>query len=399
MPNLTVANFDAFMKETYPDFRVTSLAIKKRPLLSWMPKYDEFYGDAYVVPVLYEDPQGRSAVLSTAITNVETTKQVKFVASSRKADYAVVKLEREAIMAASKDVGAFLRAKDTQIQGKIRQIGKSLHLALYRNGSGSIGKIATSGISGAVVTLTEGAEVHNFGEGQVIVANNTDDAVSVKASAIVASTDVGAKTITFTGNVPGTWADADFLFTEGDPDKKVVGLGGWLPLAAPSSTAFFGVDRTKHVTRLGGQRVDNSNRSILENANELAMKIGEEEGEPDALFMNPRAGLLLQEQVGAQVVRDDGKSKANMGFGGFTIYNFLTGPLDVIFDIGCPPTLAYMLQKNTWRVAHMGPLPHMINPEGLIGATTDTWEYRCGYFAECFCIAPGKNGVMSVAST
>ncbi len=392
------------MKEIYPDIRVESLAIRKRPLLEWMPKADEFYGDTYVVPVLYEDPQGRSAVLSTAITNAETSKQTKFVITARKKDYGVVKIDAEAMMAASKDVGSFIRAKETQITGKIRNLGKSLHLSLYRSGSGSIGKISgtPTETTVTVITLATPSDVYNFGEGQVVVANDTDNATSIRSGTPkVTAVDHAAGTITVEGTqvTTNSWAANDFLFTEGDAGAKVTGLAAWLPLSAPSATTFFGVNRTVNIAALSGHRVDNTGRSILANGQELAMRIGEFGGEPDAWFMNPRAGLQLAEELGTKVTRMDG-GKAKTGFSGFTIENFLTGPIDVIFDIGCPAGLAYLLQKDTWKFAHMGAVPHVVRDDGKEsnrGATTDDIEVRVRYFGELTCRAPGFNGVMSVA--
>src|SRR5690606_12117573 len=168
---LSVSVFDAMLKEIYPNIRVEALAVKKRPLLEWMPKADEFYGDTYVVPIWYEDPQGRSAALASAIDQAETTQQDKFVITARKKDYQVVRIEAEAIMAASKDVGAFIKAKESQISGALRNLGKSLHLAMYRDKSGAIGQIAA--ISTTTVTLTNATDVYSFGKGQTVVSNTT----------------------------------------------------------------------------------------------------------------------------------------------------------------------------------------------------------------------------------
>lgn len=395
------------MKEIYPSRRVESLAKRKRPLLNWLPEKDAFYGDAYVVPVLHDDPQGRSASLATAITNNSNTSQTKFVITERKKDYQAWKIEGEAIMAASKDVGSFVRAKQTQINGALRNLGKSLHLALYRSGSGSIGQVATGGISDgsgeATIVLTNFSDCYNFGIGQTVVANDTDNDTSVKSgSPQITNIQHSTGTLTVDETVVATysWAAADYIFNAGDPDAKVAGLSAWIPLTAPSATPFFSVDRTVNEAALSGHRVDNSGRSILENGQELAMLIGEFGGEPDAWFMNPRAGLQLAEQLDAQVERMDG-GHGSFGFTGFTLNSFVTGSIKVIFDIGCPPNLAWMLQRNTWEFACMGKVPHIIRDDGLTalrGSTTDDVEYRARYFGELVCYAPGFNGVMSIAT-
>lgn len=398
---LSVSVFDAMLKEIYPDIRVEALAVKNRPLLEWMPKADEFYGDTYVVPIMYEDPQGRSAVLANAIDQAETSQQEKFVVTARKKDYGVVQIEAEAIMAASKDVGSFIRAKDTQISGMLRQLGKSLHLAMYRTKSGALGQIAS--VSTVTVTLTKASDVYSFGRGQTVVVNpnETGNSGTIRATAAkVIGRNVTAKTVTFDTDVAAaSWAANDYMYTKGDYDARLTGLASWVPLTAPTSTLFFGVDRTKDIQALSGHRVDNSGRSILQNAEELAMLIGEYGGEPDTLFLNPRAGLQLSELCGAKVTRSDG-GRVKVGFTGFTLEHFVTGPIDIRFDIGCPLDLGYMLQRSTWKFAHMGGVPHVVRDDGrdsLRGATTDDIQVRGRYFGEMTCEIPGKNGVMSVA--
>ena len=55
-------------------------------------------------------------------------------------------------------------------------------------------------------------------------------------------------------------ASGDFVIPQGDLETPgtylvMAGMEDWIPASAPGSTAFFGQDRSKDVTRLGGQRV------------------------------------------------------------------------------------------------------------------------------------------------
>lgn len=416
---LTLSVFDAMMKEVYPDFRIESLAIRKRPLLEWIPRVDDWYGDALVVPVLYEDPQGYSEDLDKAITAAETTKQAKFVSTDRKHGYQVINLGAEAVMAASKDVGAFVRAKESQFSGALRNLGKQLHLQLYRSAA-ALGQISTitadSPAAGkTLIVLTNKSDVYNFGIGQTIMADDAatgDSPRGLPSAAKVEARDVSAGTITLDADVvndaapfnyaASPWAANDYLFVYGTSTYRLKGLEAWLPLSAPGgSDSFFGVNRSSgDVQGLSGHRVNNTGRSILENAEELAMLIGEYGGEPDALFLNPRAGQQLAEDVGAKVTRNDG-GHAKVGFSGFTLEHFVTGPVQVIFDTGCPVNRGFMLQKETWKMHHMGPVPHLIRDDGrdgLRGATTDTVQYRWRWFGDLMCEKPGWNGVMAVAT-
>lgn len=419
MARLDLTEFDAMLKEIYPDIRVESLAKRNRPLLEWMPMRDTFYGDSYVVPVLYEDPQGRGTTLKKAVTNANTTKQTKFVSTERKKDYGAVQIESEAIMAASKDVGSFMRAKDAQISGMLRNLGKFLHVGMYRDTNRVIGTISSIGNGSGTndkLTLTNKSDVYYFGEGQVLsfLDDSNSDAYitsdgSATATVTVEKVDLSAGTIevdtntAFSGGGGEDVASDDKIVADNDKGNSIAGLASWLPLTAETSGTFFSADRTKNVAALQGHRVNNTGRSILENGQELAMEIGEFGGEPDAWFMNPRAGLQLLEQVGAKVERMDG-GKANVGFTGFELVNFITGPIKVIFDFGCPPNRAYMLQKDTWHFAHMGAVPHIIRDDGNSSLRDPDGDYdgievRGRYFGELFCEVPGFNGTMAVATS
>jgi len=376
--------------------------MRKRPLLEWFDRKDDWYGDAYVVPVLYEDPQGYSETLSVALTSAETTKQVKFVSTQRAHGYQVVKLTAEAVIAASKDIGSFIKAKETQFSGALRNCGKQLHLQLYR-GQGAKGTIASiTNANPSVITLMVKSDAYNFGIGETLMADDTATGASPRATrSKVAGRDAAAGTITMDSNAvaDASWAANDVLFTDGDPTYRVRGLNDWLPIVAPSATTFLGVDRTADIQGLSGHRVDNTGRSLIENGEELAMQIGEFGGEPDAWFMNPRAGLQLAEDLGAKVTRSDG-GHGKFGFSGFTLEHFVTGPISVVFDTGCPANRSYMLQKNTWRFSHMQQVPHLVRDDGrdsIRGTTTDTVEYRWRWFGDLFCEKPGYNGVCSVA--
>lgn len=411
MAALSVTAFDAFLKEVYAPGVVGSLAIKNRPLLEWVNKKDAFYGDTYVQPVLYEDPQSVSSDISSVLTNNSNTQQDKFVSTARRALYGATEIDGEVLLAASKDFGSFLKAKQPQIDGMLRQLGKTIHTDLYRDGTGVIGQINSSYSSGATVTLTNPTDAHHFGVGQRCVSSTTTSGGTANTVTTVAGTDPVAGTVTFSDDVSGlgsAWAADDYIFPEGDYDtssglgNKIRGLSGWLPLAAPSSTAWFGVDRTQHITRFSGARVDNSGRSILENALELAMLIGEENGSgPDAMFCNPRAGLQLAQEAGAEVMRSAG-GKADLGFNGFVLHSHMTGPIEVRFDYACPQNRAYMLRRDALDLVHMGPCPHLIMDTGRAiyeSSSADQIQLRGRFFGELIVKKPGACGVMSVATS
>lgn len=416
MAALTLADVNDIAKEVYSPKRLKSLALGKRPLLNWMPKKEKMGGQGYAVPVWYEDPQSVGSDLSTLITRQENTRQDRFFVSDDEFAtlYGVVAITGKAMMGTRGDLYSFLRAKDMQVKGMLRQLGKRLHEELYRSGYATRGQISSiadgSGI--AVITFANPSDVNQFGVGMYLVAETNNSGVpsgtlrGSGASYPVAKVDRNAGQITVTGTAAATssWAATDWLFVEGDDqttgNAMVKGLEGWIPLTAPSaSDNFYTCNRSNHVTRLAGHRVDNSGQEVIQSLTQLATLIGEGEGNPDTIFVHPKVGDALADQVGAKVERMDGR-KADVNFTGFRLEHFITGGIDIAFDWACPVNRAFMLSRDTWELVHMGDLPHLVADDGRValrGSSSDDIQLRGRLFAQPVCYWPGANGVCSLS--
>lgn len=62
---LSTVQWDAFLKELYPDGLPFEIMSRKHPFLSMCPKSGDAYGEYIVVPVTYDQPSGRSADIAT----------------------------------------------------------------------------------------------------------------------------------------------------------------------------------------------------------------------------------------------------------------------------------------------------------------------------------------------
>lgn len=403
---LNLTQYDAFLKEIYFGDTPTEVAKKDKPLMEYLPKYGDFFGDTYVVPIGIGNPPGAAATLTQADTSASTSLQYKFVATARNPYYGVVKLGGEVMAASMSNAGSFAAARQREIDGMLDTMGQRLHQHLYGSGSGSLAQASNivDGSGEAVITLANKADVHRFQLGQTLKANNTDNSTSMRAGTPqVTERSVSAGTITVDETVVAThsWGTTDFLFNAADEDAVLTGLAGWIPLSEPSATAHFGVDRTDDVVNLAGSRVDNSARSIEENMSELAMLITESGGNPDTCFMNPRAVHLLSQELGPKVVREDGGA-ANFGFGSFKLTHFGTKkPITVVPDWACPANRGYMLQKDTWVWAHLKELVHLYDDDGKIAQRDTTPADAIAVWgrswSELLCREPRGNGVFSIS--
>ena len=304
-----------------------------------------------------------------------------------------------------------MKAATTEIDGAIGSLTRSVAIALYGNGYGAIGRIATSSFAVTTLTLTQIQDITNFEVGMELDLAVSDSSGTLKAygssgnGLIITGVNRSAGTLTFgfnvndaTNGIP-TIAVNDYIFPRGDrqnaasPDRlRISGLDGWLPTSNPTSSLFFGVDRTSDVTRLGGLRLDISALPIEEGVIECAALVGREGGSPSHMFINHGKYSDLEKALGSKVVYSDHKV-GNIGFRGIRVIG-PNGDIDVIPDQNCPYNKGYMLQLDTWTLRSLGKAIKVINSDGLKmlrQATADGVEIRYGGYFQLGCEAPGWN--------
>ncbi len=402
MADVTLTTFDAMMKEIYDDSKVLNVAIEKKPLLQWLPKGDDMLGDNWVIALTYASGAGRAGTFTNAQTNAAGGKHIKWNLT-RSSDYAVVTFDAEVLRASRSNKGAFVSARKREIDGHLDLMGRSAAKALYGQGYGILGRRASA--STDVITLENADDCYNFYVGMVVEATTTTVAAAMRAGdTFIESIQYATGTITLDSAAGITsFADNDYLIQSGDADtatkNKLTGLLGWLPLTAPTAgDSFFGVDRSTDPIRLAGNRLDATSNSIEENILTLAERVGRIGGSPDTVFLGHTNFNTLAKSLGSKVEYQDAGGTAKVGFSGFKMYSS-AGELTVVADPFCPDNRGYMLQKNTWKLLHMDPFPHIVKDDGLMAirqTSADGIEVRLRYWAQLACYAPGFNGVFSI---
>ena len=414
MASATIASMDAVLKQHYMPLRVENMVYSDEPFLAWLPKYTKFGGKNLPVPVQYGVTKGRSAAFATAQANAAPSSFEDFVLTRVK-DYSVAHIDNETMEASMGDKNAFLQATVTEINGAIRAITRSLASALPRSGSGSIGRL--TGTPSTTLTLANTADIANFEVGMTLVASDTtngDGGVLLDAGAsTVEITDIDrdAGTMTVTPDASGlttAWATGDYLYVQGDAQNnstalKVSGLEAWFPSTAPTSTSFFGVDRTSDVTRLGGIRYDGSSQTIEEGLKSCAARVHREGGRPTNVWMNPEEWVKLEKELAGRVRYDVVRS--SNGKMGFKVLTLATsrGEMKVGADHNFPMGKAYMLQRDTVKLYSLGKAPKILTYGDGAGrylriSDEDGVEVRVGYYAQFGCRAPGYNAVITLPS-
>lgn len=394
---LDMTSFASALKAHYTNDTVENMVYMDNPLLAMVSKYEKFGGKNLPIPIIYGNPQGRSASFANAQSN-KTNSQIKDFVLTRAKDYSLASIDNETIEASKGDANAFLEAATLEIDGAIHSAARSLAIAMYGSGSGKIGQILS--ISTDTVTLAQVEDITNFEVGMTLVVSTANGGGSVRAGTVlVKGLDRDLGTVQASANwTTGISAAAanDFIFVQGDYDAKIKGLAAWLPSSAPSSTAFFGVDRTVDATRLAGVRFDGTNSPIEEVVVKASSRLAREGGKPDYCFLSYSKYAELENALGSKIQYIDMKVNAEIAFRGISI-NGPKGPIKVIPDQNCPADRAYMLQMDVWKLYSLGKAPKILDTDGLKmlrDSSADSVEIRVGYYAQFGCRAPGYNAVI-----
>ena len=401
------------LKEHYKPLRVKNMVYQNNPLLALMPKYEKFGGENMPVPIITAGPQRRSAVFGTAQDNTSVSKLHQFLLTRVK-DYSFAVIEHEAIRASQSNTDAFLRYATMEIDGAIHSLKRSMAVAMYRDGSGSIGTVAGEDASGtdpagsaATCYLVNAGDITNFEIGMQIefYANSSGkpDSGTKRAGGPYTISKVdrsGSQPfITFSGATDAAVTIGDHLVQAGDINAKLTGLDGWLPTTVTDS--FFTVSRTDDPTRLGGVKFDGSALPIEEALIGGASEIAREGGAPDHVFMDFASYSNLEKALGSKVQYDKVKSSdADIGFDALVI-NGPRGRMKVIPDHNCIPNVAFMLQLDTWSLNTLGAAPQILDADGngqmMRVSNLDAYEVRIGYYGQIGCSAPGYNCRVTLA--
>ncbi len=404
---LDLTTFEFAMKQLYTDAKVRKLVYTDRPLHALLPKYEDATGENIPTPLLYGNPQARSANFGVAQSQAAnaSSKGVKFLVTRVK-DYAFATIDGETLKASANDPGAFMTASSTEFDGAMNSLANSLAIAEYGDGSGTVGNASVEPTEAAttVIQLSSPEAVTNFEVGQVLnilslasgCVQKSTDGVTLNMPVTAVDRDNGILTIGATYSASGTIAAGDFIFAQGDRGSKLKGLSAWLPAVAPTAgDNFFGVDRSADVTRLAGIRFDGRGMPI-EDALVQGIRRGEREGAKIShIFVNFKRWAELEISLGAKVVYCDAAAQdvADVGFRGIRIQGS-KGFVNVIADHNCPDDVAYCLQMDTWQLLSLGRCVDYIDDDGktiLRQPTADGIEARFRYIAQLRCFAPGYN--------
>jgi hypothetical protein len=405
---------NAALKELYDDQKIANLVYKNNPFLAMVPKMEEFGGKYMPIPLIVNTSQGRSATFSSAQTN-QTAATVESFALTRVANYSIAQIDNQTMLASKTDKMAFINGATVVIDGAIRALTNSLATQIFRDGSGAIGTIsASSSFINGLIVLSNPSDVVNFEVNMTLEARTagvlctgiTTTGSTVYVIAVNRTTGVVTLSNAMGGTAGagmGVWTatTGSTLNVVGDYNLGLKGLSAWVPTTSPSSSSFFGVDRSIDPTRLGGVRFNGTSQSIEEAVIDASLLVAREGGTPDVCIMNFASYAALEKSLGAkaQYISFDGPAK--LYYPGILI-NGAAGQIKVFPDRSCPAQTAFLLQMDTWKLYSLGPAPHIAKYadglEMLRVYNSDAAELRVVSYANLGCNAPGFNAVVQLGA-
>ena len=404
---LDVGSVTEALKEHYKPLRVQNMVYQDNPLLAMMPKYTKFGGENMPIPLIYANPQRRSADFTIG-KGINDTSALRQFVLTRVKDYSFASITGESIKATERDTDAFLRYASMEIDGALHSLTRSLAISMYRDGSGSLATVSGQdaagtdpGGSSATIYVANAEDITNFEVGMAIQfyadsSGKPSGSARAGGAYTISAIDRSASNpfITFSGNVNSAVANGDHLVQNGDLDAKVSGLEAWCPTNAPGSGLFFNVNRTADATRLGGNRFDGSALPIEEALIGAAAQVAREGGRPDHCFVDFKTFSNLEKALGSKVVYSEAKARdVDIGFSAISLRG-PRGSIQIIPDQNCQQDVAWMLQMDTWSLNTLGEAPMFLdldNNRMLRESDADAYEVRLGYYGNVACNAPGYN--------
>lgn len=419
---ITNSTVPGILKELYDDQKVQWLTYKDNPALAMIKKIETFPGKYYPVPVVYGFGGGGSATFSNAYNNQSSPLVAEFLVT-RVADFRLATIDGQLLAAAQTDPGAFIDGAELMIDAAFQDATNRLASAMFRNGAGTIAQIASvSNVSGTnyLVTLANPDDAVQIESGQVLLAVQNVDASGTAPTDTGLVTNVnrsaGTFNVTSSTNVASNWPANYWLAVQGDlPNAsnqnfqpsgstgtnsllKIAGFAAWLPLAGPTSSPFFGVDRTLDTQRLAGVTFDGSALSLEEALLQGTGRIALNGGRVDTGICSYATYTALITSLGSKVQYIDEKI-GEIGFRGVQV-NGANTVMSIFPDRSCPDGVIYCLEMDSWVLRSQNPAPHILKYmdeiEILRVPGVDQAELRVGSYVNMYTNKPGHNGVIAV---
>lgn len=372
----TIAALSKMYKTIYHNRDLSNQSKRKTTAYDMTAKYDDFDGAQLVFPFNYNMPVGVSPSFPLAQASPTASGFDNWVMSTRKTLYGFLTIDAQAMKAARKDIGAFLRLRQKETDEILSYMKMVLggH-AFWGDGAGNIGKISAVTAANPITdfALVEPKDAIKFHLNQRLQFNatRTGSAGTIKAT-VYKVTGVNRVTGVITvsrlsGSVDP--AVSDFVYTEGSYDAFPLGVGAFIPASDPGvggvPASLLGMSRTDDPVMKSGWRVSWQG-SIEETAKYLVSLMGQYfDRENVAMWISRANWFRLEQELTAQG-RKVIDARATQVFGSPALL-LLTpeGDIPVVSDPYMVQDCFYLLDMPSVEVHHLDNLIHIVDDDGL----------------------------------
>ncbi len=399
-PQQTMESMKNSLVHAHPQRVMSGNGVLNRDLFKWLPKQDGLDGEGKFLTVQTSTNRGSGSTYSQAKANVSSAGLDRFYLESN--DFYLQDTVARKLMLATAGKGGIFKAKSKSIKDMTDNTTFDIEKACWGTGDGRLGVIGSLVLAGAntVITLTLKGDAMKVSKNDAIVAYNGAVARIDTISRVIAI-NRAAGTITMSGDkVALLWAAGDTLHMGtfgtiggvGDDSKKIKqlqGLGIWIPETPDVAPALFlKQDRTGDVERLQGHRVD-FNTSIELTLGDLHSNIAQLGGRPDGGWFSHIGWNQLKNELGTKVVLDPGVGRFGLKA---IMFSTSDGEIPIMKGAMCPNEVGYLLKRDSWEIAHLGGLPHLMAE--ITSENFDGMVLGVSAFAELGCDSPRDNGRM-----
>jgi len=405
-------SIDALLKEYYDDGALVNETYMKNPLWALMNKTQAIAnvtGRSFVHPIVIATSQGRNTNFTTAQLRGQQTGEVSYdFTVPRVNNYQDASVATETVLSTRDDRGAFTRAITLITDNCLRNLGLDQAISMYGDGSGVRGTVSQSDTlasSSLTLAIADQALLFEINMELVLAATSTSTVRSGsvyvssvdRVNGVLGLEDVNGSPVNLSTAI-GAAALGDSIFVINDQGNKMTGLAGWIPYGGPSSTPFFGVNRTIDPVRLAGNSLDGSQLSIEDAFIQATVNVAKQSNGQLTHFFLPysKYGQLLKSQSAKVAIIEE--VNPDVSFEGIQVLT-PTGNVSVIPDRNCPSNRMFGLNLDTWDYIHLGDPVQMFDLDGnswLRQPADDGMEIRFFSLGNVVCRAPAENIVINV---
>lgn len=374
----TIAALTKMYKTVYHGRDLTNQAKRRTAAYDMVAKYDDFDGAELVFPFNYNLPVGVSPVFSVAQANPTASGFDVWRMSTRKTLYGTLTIDAQAMKAARKDIGAFLRVR----QKETNEILSYMKMVLgghgfWGDGAGDMTRITSVTGANPVTAITipqvDAIKFH-LNQRLVFNATRTGSSGGIKASVFKVTAVNRLSGVITVSRQSGSGAGVDpaandYVYLEGAYDAAPLGVSAFIPASDPGSggvpAALLGMTRTDDPVMKAGWR-GTWQGSIEESAKLLVALMGQYfDRFNSALWLSDYNWFRLEQELTAQG-RKVIDARATQVFGSPALA-LLTpgGEIPVVADSYLDNSTGFLLDMSAIEVHHLDNLIHIVDDDGL----------------------------------